>query len=77
MNRGLTGGVALCDRAPAIRQAVLHLIDRVRLSSIFVLDERGNRVSFLLEKLKYLFDGRVALAERLVRSVILLAIFQM
>src|SRR5258706_14112252 len=62
----------------SLAKLVAFLDFRQRVSAlVFVLDVGGNGPAVLFESQQHLFDRRVALAERQVRPVILLAVFDM
>src|SRR5437868_14992686 len=73
---GMTPSWRLRQRGLAILVALLHFFHSVA-AFVLVLDVGGDKPAVLFEGFEDLFDGRVALTEGKVRSVVLLAIFDM
>ena len=66
----------LRQRLPHVRHALLHFLDRGSRTSMFIFDQRPNRILFFLKQQQHLLDRCIALAPRYIRTLIFLSIFQ-
>src|SRR3981189_1250187 len=76
-------GSAASARWPWLRQRRFHVFEALceflsgsAVTGVFIFDVRGNGIALRLEEAQYRFDGRVALTERQIGTVVLLSVLE-